>query len=130
MKRLPWANASWTSPPTPAKESWGPWVGTWPPCVGVGPDEGERMGICIEWGEAWLGEEPAAWAWRERMKTSYCTRYTCLTVLLALKTVNAYSHQKRILCTKLKPNWNKRGWVNNKAHGKERISIFYGKLKS
>ncbi len=63
-----WANASWTSPPTPAKESCGPWVGAWPACGG-GPDEGERIGICIDRGEAWLGEEPAAWAWRERMKT-------------------------------------------------------------
>lgn len=58
---LPWANASWTSPPTPAKESWGPWVGVWP--VGAEPDEGERPGIGTERGEAWLGEEPEAWAW-------------------------------------------------------------------
>lgn len=46
----PWAKASSTSPPTPARQSWGVWVG-------VEPAEVERMGIGMEHPAPWLGEE-------------------------------------------------------------------------
>lgn len=46
----PWAKASSTSPPTPARQSCGVWVG-------VDPAEVERMGMGMEQPAPWLGEE-------------------------------------------------------------------------
>lgn len=46
----PWAKASSTSPPTPARQSCGVWVG-------VEPAEVERMGMGMEQPAPWLGEE-------------------------------------------------------------------------
>lgn len=54
---VPWAKASWTSPPTPMSESWGV-------CVGVVTAESEWMGVGMERLMVWLGEErgePGPW---------------------------------------------------------------------
>lgn len=56
----PWAKASSTSPPTPARQSCGVWVG-------VEPAEVERMGMGMEQPAPWLGEEwgePPDWDWK------------------------------------------------------------------
>lgn len=54
---IPWAKASWTSPPTPMSESWGVWVG-------VVTAESEWMGVGMGRLMLWLGEErgePGPW---------------------------------------------------------------------
>lgn len=54
---IPWAKASWTSPPTPMSESWGVWVG-------VVTAESEWMGVGMGRLMVWLGEErgePGPW---------------------------------------------------------------------
>ena len=55
---LPWANASCTSPPTPARESWGGYMCA---CGDAAPTERTVDGLGRE-GEAW--EEPAACAYK------------------------------------------------------------------
>lgn len=60
----PWENASWTSPPTPASESWGGYA--W--ACGDAAPTGRTLDGLGRQGEAW--EEPAAWAWETNRELS------------------------------------------------------------